>query len=240
MAVCSSVSRFLIVAWLVGCCVLLCAERGGAQEFETLFDGESLKGWKGDENIWSVVDGCIVGRTNSETPLKKNSFLIYEGDDLQDFELKLKFHIEGERANSGIQFRSRDLGDYSVGGYQADIDITGRYIGILYEERGRGILAQRGQKVVRDADGKNEVVGKTLEEDEFKEQVKLDQWNEYTLIVKGNHIIQQINGLTTVDFTDDQQDKAAKSGILALQAHVGPPMTIKFKDVQLKRLDAEK
>ena len=163
--------------------------------------------------------------------------MIFEGKPVADFELKLKFKITGPRANSGIQFRSKHLGDFVVAGYQADIDITGTYIGILYEERGRGILARRGQKVVRNKDGKSETKGKTLDEDAFKKKVDLSDWNEYVIVARGNHIVQKINGMTTVDFVDEQTAKAAKQGILALQCHVGPPMTIQFKDIELKRID---
>ena len=38
-------------------------------------------------------------------------------------------------------------------GYQADIDFTNKFADILYEEKGRGILAQRGESVTIDADG---------------------------------------------------------------------------------------
>ncbi len=205
--------------------------------FEKIFDGKSLEGWSGDESIWSVKDGVIVGKTTKDKPLKQNTFLIFKGDPIEDFELRLKFKATGNRANSGIQFRSKDMGKFVVGGYQADIDITGRFIGILYEERGRGILAQRGEKVERTEEGKKKKLGKTLDEEEFKSKVDLEGWNEYVVIAKGNHIIQKINGLTTVDFTDNESKKASSKGILALQCHVGPPMSIEFKDIQLKRIE---
>lgn len=203
---------------------------------EKLFDGKSLDGWDGDKKIWKVVDGAIVGETSSDYKLKQNSFLIYKGDPLEDFELSIKFRISGTRANSGIQFRSTDRGEYSVGGYQSDIDITGRFNGILYEERGRGILAQRGKKVVIDEKGKKDVADLDFDEEKFKASVKMDQWNEYTISANGTHIVQKINGITTVDLMDKQAEKASMKGILALQIHVGPPMKVEFKDIQLKRM----
>ena len=209
------------------------------EKYESLFDGKSLKGWEGDKKIWSVKDGAITGETTKDNRIKANTFLIWQGDDLEDFELKLKFRISGERANSGIQFRSADKGNYVVGGYQADIDITGRFIGILYEEKGRGILAQRGNKVVRSAEGKSKTMEKILDQKKFKEKVDPKIWCDFTVIAKGNHIVQKINGMTTVDFTDNESKKAATKGILALQCHVGPPMKIQFKDIQLKRFKSE-
>jgi len=234
----------LVAASVLSMAVLVVAQTNSKSdsnksEVEKLFDGKSLNGWDGDKKIWKVVDGAIVGETSNDYKLKQNSFLIYKGDQLEDFELTIKFRISGERANSGIQFRSTDRGDFSVGGYQSDIDITGRFNGILYEERGRGILAQRGKKVVIDENGKKEVSDLDFDEEKFKASVKMDQWNEYTISAKGNHIVQKINGITTVDLTDKQAEKASMKGILALQIHVGPPMKVEFKDIALKRMKTE-
>lgn len=201
---------------------------------KTLFDGKTLEGWKGKQEFWSVKDGAITGQTTPENPTKGNTFLIWQGGDVKDFELKLKFKIVG--GNSGIQYRSSNLGDFVVGGYQGDIEAGDRYIGILYEEKGRGILAERGNKVVIHPDGKKEVVGKTGDPKEIADSVKKEDWNEFEVIAKGNHLIQKINGHVTVDVTDNQSDKAKEAGILALQLHAGPPMTIQFKDIQLKEL----
>ena len=103
--------------------------------FVQLFDGKTLTGWDGNPKFWSVVDGAIVGRTTPDNPTKGNTFLIWRQGLLCDFELRLSWKIEG--GNSGVQYRSRDYGDWVVGGYQADIDANNRYTGILYEERGR-------------------------------------------------------------------------------------------------------
>ena len=138
--------------------------------FQPLFNGQDLSGWDGNPAFWSVKEGKIVGQTTAENPTKGNTFLIWKGGEVKDFELKLKFKIVG--GNSGIQYRSTDLGDFVVGGYQGDIEAGETYIGILYEEKGRGILAQRGDKVVIHPDGKKEVVGKTGDSKEIAAAVK--------------------------------------------------------------------
>jgi hypothetical protein len=209
---------------------LLVAAEG---EFQSLFDGKSLTGWAGKEQFWSVKDGAITGQTTSENPTQGNTFLIWKGE-VKDFELKLKFKIVG--GNSGIQYRSTDKGNSVVNGYQADIDSGDMYIGILYEEGGRGVLAQRGEKVAIGADGKKQVTGSTGDAKEIAAAVKKEDWNEYVVIAKGNHLVHKINGHTTVEITDGQSDKAKASGVLALQLHAGPPMTVQFKDIQLKEL----
>jgi hypothetical protein len=201
---------------------------------KSLFNGKTLEGWSGNEKFWSVKDGAITGQTTKENPTPGNTFLIWKGGEVKDFELKLKFKIVG--GNSGIQYRSVDKGNHVVNGYQADIDSGETYIGILYEEGGRGVLAQRGDKVVIGADGKKEVVGKTGDSKEIAAAVKKEDWNEYEVIAQGNHLIQKINGHVTVDVTDNDSSKAKASGILALQLHAGPPMTVQFKDIQFKEV----
>ena len=226
-------TTYVLAAGLIVCGAF--AGMAAAEEpARSLFDGKTLEGWSGNEKFWSVKDGAITGQTTAENPTKGNTFLVWKGGEVKDFELKLKFKIIG--GNSGIQYRSTDLGDFVVGGYQGDIEAGDKYIGILYEERGRGILAERGQKVVIGPDGKKEVVGKTGDAKEIADAVKKEDWNEYEVIAKGNHLIQKINGLVTVDVTDNDSSKAKASGILALQLHAGPPMTVQFKDIQYKVL----
>jgi hypothetical protein len=207
------------------------AEPGEAQ---CLFDGKTLQGWEGKAEFWSVRDGAITGQTTPENPTQGNTFLIWRGGTLKDFELTLKFRIDG--GNSGIQYRSTEMDNFVVGGYQADFMDGEKFIGILYEEKGRGILAQRGEKVVIAEDGSKETVGTTCDEKEMLAAVKWKDWNEYTITAKGNHLVQKINGFTTVDLTDHQADKRRMEGILALQLHAGPPMLVQFKDIQLKVL----
>mgnify|MGYP001191384154 FL=1 len=73
-----------------------------------------------------------------------NRFLVWDQGEVDDFVLRLKFKVSGtERANSGVQFRSELFNGENdrLSGYQADIDRSGKFIGILYSERtGRGIL----------------------------------------------------------------------------------------------------
>jgi hypothetical protein len=137
-----------------------------------------------------------------------------------------------------VQYRSKDLGNHIVAGYQADLVPADpdRYTGILYEERGRGIIAERGQKVVIDEKGNKVVVNTLGDSKELAKAIKPGEWNEYTIIARGNHLVQKINGVQTVDVIDNEQDKSAREGILALQLHTGPPMTVQYKDIRLKEL----
>lgn len=221
-----------------------------AQAGETnLFNGKDLTGWKGQPEFWSVKDGAITGQTTAETPVKENTFLILQDVEVGDFELHFKYKLTDESAdgtgygNSGVQYRSKVVKpEYSVvSGYQADFECGKTYSGILYEEKGRGILAKRGEKVVI-KDGaepkkpKIEVTGEVGKSDEIQAAIKRNDWNEFVVIAKGGHLQHFINGKQTVDVTD-QSTAGAKKGILALQLHAGKPMTVQFKEIVLKTQD---
>ena len=222
-----------IVGLALGCTAASAADSAG-DGFVCLFDGKTLDGWEGKSQFWSVRDGAITGQTTAENPTKGNTFIIWRGGKPADFELRLKFRMVG--GNSGIQYRSVEMDDFVVGGYQADFDASHNFIGILYEERGRGILVPRCKKLIIREDGSKEEVGPTSDEKDLLASLKKEGWNEYVVIAKGNHLVQKINGFTTVDVTDNQKEKSRAEGILALQLHAGPPMLVQFKDIQLKQL----
>ncbi|HKQ37720.1 MAG TPA: DUF1080 domain-containing protein, partial [Verrucomicrobiae bacterium] len=197
------------------------------------FNGKDLKGWSGNPALWSVQDGAITG-TTKQNPIKQNTFLIYTNGPVDDFELHVMYKIVG--GNSGIQYRSKvvNSNNWVVGGYQGDFEAGKTYSGILYEELGRGILAKRGEKVIIKEDtGKPEVVGSLGNSEDIQNKIKREDWNEYVIIAKGNHLQHFINGTQTIDCIDEQKSKAAKSGVLALQLHAGPAMTVQFKDLRI-------
>ena len=206
-----------------------------------IFNGKDLTGWKGQPEFWSVKDGAITGQTTKETPVKENTFLIWQDGEVGDFDLTFKYKIvdangKGEGfGNSGVQYRSKVVKpEYSVvAGYQADFEVGSTFSGILYEEKGRGILAQRGEKVVVKDGAKPAVVGAVGKSDEIQAGIKTANWNEYRIIAKGGHLQHYINGDQTVDVTDEST-VGAKKGVLALQLHAGQPMTVQFKDIVLK------
>jgi hypothetical protein len=181
-------------------------------QFRPLFNGKDLTGWltPEDKSLFTVEDGEIVGRTKEL--LKKNEFLATDRS-FGDFVLKAK--VKFRNGNSGIQFRSKRTDDGVVSGPQADV--ADGYWGLLYEERGRGILER-------------------YPEEKANALVKKNDWNEFLITAKGQHVTIDFNGTRIIDREDAKFDK---EGIIALQIHVWKePMEVRFKDIEIKELPA--
>jgi hypothetical protein len=211
-----------------------------------LFNGKDLTGWDGDTRLWSAKDGAIRGETTAENPAKNNTFLVYRGGTLDDFELKIKFRIQN--GNSGVQYRSKEFDKWRIGGYQAEVaDFPGQP-GFLYDEAGRASLVNVGEFVLVDAQGNKNVAGSVNDPKVLKDAgyYKEKDWNEYLITAQGNHIVQYLNGYKTIELIDndrqtnpdDPKDRkgSSRKGLLALQIHVGPPMVVEFKDILLKKI----
>jgi hypothetical protein len=175
-----------------------------AETVGLFFNGKDFSGWDGDEDLWKVENGEIVGR--SATGLKRNEFLKSQMV-FGDFRLRCQVKLTPNKENSGIQFRSEPLPDGEVKGYQADIGAG--WWGKLYEEHGRAILWDKS--------------GET--------HVTREGWNTYEVEAIGSHIRTFINGQPCVDLDDP---KGRQTGIIALQLHAGGPLEVRFKDFHVE------
>jgi hypothetical protein len=204
--------------------------------FQPIFDGKTLAGWEGDPNFWRVEDGAIVGQTLTDKQPKQNTFIIWRGGRPADFELKLDYRLTG--FNSGIQFRSIELPDikFAMKGYQADMDGQQQYTGQIYEERGRGFLAMRGQFSYIPEGKKAAVVGSLGDMTELKQLINADGWNALHIIARGNTIVQLLNGHVMSMLIDDDTAGRKMEGLIGIQCHLGPPMKIEAKNIRLKKL----
>lgn len=201
---------------------------------ENLFNGKDLSNWLGDSRVWSVENGCIKGETTDKVVINQNTFLIYD-QPVSDFELTFKYKIIG--GNSGVQYRAKiiDKDKFIIGGYQADMEAGIQHSGILYEEKGRGIIAKRGEEVVISEDGEK-TVKRFIDAKKVQAVINQDDWNSYKIVVKGNHLQHYINGQLTIDVIDNETGKLSTSGVLALQVHAGPSMQVFFKKIKLKKV----
>lgn len=204
--------------------------------FRPVFDGRTLTGWKCvDMSYWSVRDGAITGESTPDNPCTQNKFVVWQGGEVTDFELKLRFRVKGNGCNSGVQFRSVFRPDGLAVGYQADIFQSGSYLGGVCDEMhkrdGPELLSANGQKSVIDKTGKRTAT-------KLGPPVKMNpwpEWNDYHIIAKGNHITLKINGRTASELIDEEEAHFDLKGKLGLQLRSGKPMTVQFKDISLKQ-----
>lgn len=217
-------ARYLLLLAIIWMCAAPAGSRGirdltaapveaseTEEGFKPLFDGKSLDGWEGDEKLWKVESGMLVGDSPG---IKRNEFLATRKR-FANFELRLEFRLRDGVGNSGIQFRSKRVADSSeVSGYQADIGE--KYWGCLYDESRRNkILVQAPV--------------------ELEEGLRKDGWNSYLIRAEGNHITLSLNGRQTVDYREEDSEIAAE-GILALQVHAGGPLRVEFKNLRIREL----
>jgi hypothetical protein len=181
--------------------------------FTSIFNGKDLTGWEGDKSLWKVESGMLVGDSQG---IPKNQFLATTKR-YGDFELRLQFRLRDGKGNSGVQFRSeRDAaeGSTEVSGYQADIGES--YWGCLYDEHRRNKVLVHASKALN-------------------EKLKPADWNDYTIRAEGDRVTLAINGVTTVEYREEDA-AIARSGIIAVQVHSGPPLRIEFRNLRIREL----
>ncbi len=204
---------FVVTIVLASLATLHAADEVG---FTPIFDGKTFSGWEGNEKIFRVEEGAIVGGTLKEK-VPHNDFLALKKE-YADFELRLKFKLLGAGANGGVQIRSRRKPDhFEMIGYQADLG--DKYWGTLYDESRRN-KTLAGPKA-----------------EEIEKVLKRDDWNDYVIRCEGRHIQLWVNGLQTVNYTE-ADEKLEQTGLIAVQIHGGGPSEAWYKDLRIKDLAA--
>jgi len=217
------------------------ARRADAEGFVSVFNGRNLRGWEYDPVYWRAADGVMIGEITPETVVRRNTFIYKKNLILRDFELKVEFRVS-ERGNSGVSYRNAlvDTLPWALTGYQADIDGANRYTGQNYEERGRQFLALRGQTTVirpgHTSPTSAEIRALNPQNDSLSRVIRPGDWNEYHIVARGNHLQHYINGVLMSDVTDDDPAARRMEGLLGVQVHVGPPMTIEYRNFRVKEL----
>jgi hypothetical protein len=224
-----------------------------ADGFVQIFDGKTLNNWVGDSTYWRVEDGCLVGVVTPQTLLKRNTFIIWQGTMPENFEIRVQYKVSAE-GNSGINYRSEKIDGfpYALKGYQADLNGANTYTGSNYEERRRTTLASIGEKTVLPAIAVSPdslqshiannqwlpkiVTGSLGDAATLTSTIKKDDWNDYRIVVQGNHMQHYINGVLMSDVTDNDTVNRRFTGYLGVQVHVGPPMRIAYRNFRLKKL----
>lgn len=212
--------------------------RAGGDGFVELFNGRDLAGFSGDPKFWSVEDGAIVGQS-SPANTTKGTYLFVESVRAVDFELHVDFQLPS--GNSGIQYRSVKKPNWQVAGYQADMDVAGKYTGILYECEGRRIMTRPGDNVVYDEAGRKKPAGEPTPAARRDGAIHTapGKWNHYVIIARGNHVVHRINGVTFAQVAD-HDPRRIQGDRIAFQLHGGPPMKVMFKNIRIKVFKPDK
>lgn len=201
----------LLVCSLGFCTTCLSAEEG----FEDLFDGSTFAGWEGNLDIFRIEEQSIVGG-HLDANIDRNEFLCTEKT-YGDFELRLQVKVVGEGANAGIQFRTKRIPNHhEVSGYQADVGVG--WWGKLYDEsRRRKVLAAPADTVAESS------------------YARPHDWNDYVIRCEGARIQLWVNGIQTVDYTE-QDAGIERDGVIAVQIHAGPASEAWYRKIRLKKL----
>jgi putative membrane-bound dehydrogenase-like protein len=200
-----------------------------------IFDG-TFDGWEGDWKHWRIEQGTIVGEIAKGQTLRKNTWLVWRGAELKDFDLRLQFRISGlPAANSGIQIRCQVDGIDHVSGYQADLDMGSTWLGRLYDEHGRAMLVERGERVKILPDGKR-LAKRYAPLHQYPVLFRENQWNDYRIVAIGERIDVYVNGTLFSQLWDQQTDQKDLAGSLALQLHSGPETRIAFREITVETL----
>jgi len=203
----------------------------------TLFDGKTLDQWKGNPSLWRVEDKAITASIPEGGRLPKNEFLYWKGT-ITDFDLSLQYRITGgPTANSGIQVRSQKDASGHAAGYQCDLDDGKLWLGRIYDEHGRALIAERGALTKISLDGKRHAIPFS-EPASLTRFAKADDWNHYLIKARGPRIEIYINGIHFSTLEDYQRGEADLTGLLAVQLHSGVgPAKIQFRDITLTNFE---
>lgn len=218
-----------------------------------LFDGVSLKGWDGNPKFWRVEDGAIVGESTPGNP-SGNSYIAYRDTTAKDFTLKFEIKIEGD-GGSGIQYRSQtglpwlanipanvtaNVGpvnlNWMMTGPQADFWPSRIYTGQFYSENTpMRILAWRGQVVEGFGAKSKRLMGNIGDRAALGSVVRMNDWNQYTVIARGGTFLHIVNGqLMAVMVDDDPGSSNNQPGIFGIEIEATTKVSV--RNMWLKKL----
>ena len=204
--------------------VILIASQTGCtkDEWISLFDGETMNGWKAPENedTWRIKDGALVSRG-------PRSHLFYMGDVMDHNFRNFEFMADVKTttgSNSGIYFHTAFEPGWPQKGYECQvINSSGGEPGQYIEHKMTGSIY-----AIRNV---------------WTSPAKDDEWFNYHIIVQGKTIRTYINGLLISDYTEpedtfrtrDMIGRRISSGTFALQGH-DPDSVVYYKNIKVKPL----
>jgi hypothetical protein len=188
-----------------------------------LFDGKTLKGWEGYEDLWSVKDGEIVAR--NKEPLKFSTYLLTR-DNYSDFRLTFAAKLVESEMHSGVCFWGQVKPDVSK---EPDKDRT------RYTYAGHLVMFPSDWGMY-DLFGRN---GLKVDGGPAKKVGKQHDWNDIEILAQGNRVRVAVNGTQVVDWRDPEPQRI-KEGPIGLQLHSNNvPQEVRFKGLKLETFPKE-
>ncbi|MCH2376091.1 MAG: DUF1080 domain-containing protein, partial [Planctomycetes bacterium] len=131
---------------------------------------------------------------------------------------------------------------HRVKGYHADFGHVGVGRKVLgawdFHGAPRGDhLVARGHRVLIDAQG--DKLLQNVHDPLTPDDIHARGWNDVHVVAIGNSLHFTINGKMASAVVDEEPAKRIDRGIIGLQLHGGPPMTVEFREIRLKRLGAK-
>lgn len=207
-------------------------------EWITLFDGETLDGWKrygADEigNLWKVEDGMIVCQATGGGEATSDGGSLITVEQFDNFEFELEWMVS-EAGNSGVMYHVVESDEYSHAfstgpEYQLldDIGYPDELKPSQYTASNYDMYAASEDKPVKPA----------------------GEWNTSKIIYNNGHVEHWLNGVKVVEFEEGSEDWQAryekskwkdyegwckyKKGSIALQDHGNYTA---FKNIRIKKL----
>lgn len=216
--------------------------------WQPMFDGRTLAGWEGQADAWAVVDGAIVSASDGSN--NAPVYLFWKGE-LADFEFKTEIRLEGEKANSGVQFRAQLLGktdkphsEWESFGYQADFDFANTQTGALIEccagprrgPRPRQFRAGMGMALhvaPAGVDG-SALIGSIGDPAALLAGVRVGEWNQLHVIARGRTLMYLLNGRLMSVVIDDDPQRFIARGRLAIQLEGSGARKVSYRNLWLK------
>jgi hypothetical protein len=190
--------------------------REGKSETITLFDGKSLDGWEGRDDLWSVKDGVIVGKNKDE--VKASTYLLTKRN-FTDFRITAKGKLAESEMHTGIAFWGRKAPEHGDPYTYAGLLVMFPSNWGMYDLYGRS--------------------GLPVDPAPAKKVGKQHDWNDLEILAQGNRVRVAVNGTPVVDWRDPQPE-LLKEGPIGLQLHANKmPQEVQFKDIVVETFPKE-
>jgi hypothetical protein len=227
-----------------------------------IFDGQTLKDWDGNPEVWKVEDGAIVAESTASRRVG-STYIIWRGGEPSDFELKLEVKADSD-IHAGVFYRSR-VGPppprpapaaprggaapkrqapamavpadprWNVAGYSLDFDYPLDNDGNIQDTtRSETQIGWRGYVVRMTPGERPRAIGTIGDRDAMKSVIKPGSWNQLHIIARGNTLSHIVNGQLMAVVIDDDPQALKTSGVIALQIEQYGTGKMSFRNIFLK------